>query len=802
MVETNHHHHHHSPPPVGVPPAAPPPFSGPRGAVYTPAEQLHQLNFCIHSNPSWPEMFILAFQHYIVMLGTTVMISSLLVPRMGGDNGDKARVIQTLLFMGGINTLLQTFLGTRLPTVMGASFAFVIPVLSIIRDFSDSIFTTEHQRFVHTIRAIQGALIVSSFFNIIIGYSKAWGRFSRFFSPVSIVPVVCVVGLGLFQRGFPQLAQCVEIGLPMLILLVITQQYLKRLHESTYTILERFALLLCIGIVWAFAALLTVSGAYNNVGEETKGNCRTDRSHLMSTAPWIKVPYPFQWGAPIFRASHVFGMMGAALVASAESTGTYFAAARLSGATPPPAHVLSRSIGLQGVGMLLDGIFGAAVGTTASVENVGLLGLTHVGSRRVVQISSAFMIFFSIFGKFGAFFASIPFPIFAAIYCVLFGLVAATGISFIQFANNNSMRNLYILGLSLFLGISIPQYFNDFTASSGHGPVKSAGGWFNDILNTIFSSPPTVAMLVGTLLDNTLDARATVDDRGLGWWVPFQNRNGDMRNEEFYSYPIRIHEAAQRRERSCVVCNQTDSLTGYTEKRQSSSANTILTTRLRGRRTPRVLLLLPRLVKLSVTSDNNIGGMKDILLWKKKKQSISVLTAATVTWVALEIYQFNFITVASWVAMAVVTFMFLWGNLLRLLGKEPQSLLSGFEISEEFAMGTAETLRVYGEEGVRWIFRVSAEREWFVFVEVVGALWLLSLVGVVMGMTVPVIYVKYEDQIKRCGERMRVKLRRCYDLVDEKLLRKLKHKFGFLIEEKKKEKEKEKEKEIKEKKVE
>lgn len=67
----------------------------------------------------------------------------------------------------------------------------------------------------------------------------------------------------------------------------------------------------------------------------------------------------------------------------------------------------------------------------------------------MVQISTAFMIFFSIFGlffyphnnliadliyqfvfdcdmfsgKFGAFFASIPLPIFAAIYCVLLGIV-------------------------------------------------------------------------------------------------------------------------------------------------------------------------------------------------------------------------------------------------------------------------------------------------------------------------------------------------------------------------------------------
>uniref|UniRef100_A0A2C9U1T9 Nucleobase-ascorbate transporter 3 n=1 Tax=Manihot esculenta TaxID=3983 RepID=A0A2C9U1T9_MANES len=487
------------------------------------------------------ETAFLAFQHYIVMLGTIVLIASNLVPRMGGDHGDKARVIQTLLFMAGINTLIQTFIGTRLPTVMSASVAFTLPVLSIIKDLADETFADEHDRFTHTMRTIQGSLIVSSFVNIILGFSFAWGNLTRFFSPISIVPMVCVVGLGLFMRGFPLLANCVEIGLPMLILLVICQ-YLKYLHPRGHPILERFGLLFCVGIVWAFAAILTVSGAYNNVGQQTKTSCRTDGSFLISSAPWVRVPYPFQWGAPIFRASHVFGMMGAALVSSAESTGTYFAAARLAGATHPPAHILTRSIGLQGVGMLLEGIFGAAVGNTASVENVGLLGLTHIGSRRVVQISTAFMIFFSIFGKFGALFASIPLPIFAAIYCVLFGIVAAIGISFIQFSNNNSMRNHYILGLSLFLGISIPQYFVSNTTMEGHGPVRTDGGWFNDILNTIFSSPPAVAMITGTLLDNTLDARHTINDRGIPWWKPFQHRKGDVRTEEFYSLPLRINE--------------------------------------------------------------------------------------------------------------------------------------------------------------------------------------------------------------------------------------------------------------------
>lgn len=49
-------------------------------------------------------------------------------------------------------------------------------------------------------------------------------------------------------------------------------------------------------------------------------------------------------------------------------------------------------------------------------------------------------------------------------------------------------------------------------------------------------------MIVGLVLDHTLDAKHTVNDRGVPWWVPFQKRNGDVRNDEFYNYPLRINE--------------------------------------------------------------------------------------------------------------------------------------------------------------------------------------------------------------------------------------------------------------------
>uniref|UniRef100_A0A453JUT9 Nucleobase-ascorbate transporter 3 n=1 Tax=Aegilops tauschii subsp. strangulata TaxID=200361 RepID=A0A453JUT9_AEGTS len=395
------------PPPVGVPPpmGMQPMMNAPvgAGAMHQPYEQFNQLNYCVHSNPSWVQVAGLAFLHYLVMLGSTVMLVSIIVPAMGGGPGEKARVIQAFLFVSGINTLLQTLVGTRLPTVMNASFAFVVPVLSIARQFNTNDFESNHERFVHTMRATQGALIVASILNMILGYSRAWGAFAKKFSPVIMTPVVCVVGLGLFQIGFPQVGKCVEIGLPMLILAIVVQQYaplyFRHIHERTTFLFERYSLLLCIGIVWAFAAILTAAGAYNHVSLKTQQHCRTDKSFLISSAPWIKISYPFHWGPPIFTAGHSFGMMGAVLVSSFESTGAHFATARLAGATPPPAHVLTRSIGLQGIGIFLAGLCGAPAGSSVSVENIGLLGLTKVGSRRVIQISTGFMIFFSIFGN-------------------------------------------------------------------------------------------------------------------------------------------------------------------------------------------------------------------------------------------------------------------------------------------------------------------------------------------------------------------------------------------------------------------
>ncbi|TXG59510.1 hypothetical protein EZV62_014083 [Acer yangbiense] len=119
-------------------------------------------------------------------------------------------------------------------------------------------------------------------------------------------------------------------------------------------------------------------------------------------------------------------------------------------------------------------------------------------------------------------------------------------------------------------------------------------------------------------------------------------------------------------------------------------------------------------------------------------------------------------------------------NAVASTNHEPPDL-PGLEISEQSTMAVANSCRGIVEEAVRWIFHVSIEREWIVFAQVVGGLLSLSYIGtftdlltflyigIVMGMTVPLIYVKYDDKIKRAGDQVKVKAKRLYEMVEQKI---------------------------------
>jgi len=122
-------------------------------------------------------------------------------------------------------------------------------------------------------------------------------------------------------------------------------------------------------------------------------------------------------------------------------------------APPLPEHSANRGILIEGIGCVLCGMFGTGCGTTSYSGNTGTMSVTLVGSRRVVQVCGILMILLSLSGKIGGFFASIPDPIVGGMFTVHFALIIGVGLSNLQKVDLTSSRNIFIVGLSLFISL-------------------------------------------------------------------------------------------------------------------------------------------------------------------------------------------------------------------------------------------------------------------------------------------------------------------------------------------------------------
>lgn len=458
----------------------------------------HSLLYGIDDIPKPLETVVLGFQHYLTMFGSTVAIPLILAPAFGITNPvELGWLIATMFFVSGITTLLQTTFGNRLPIVQGGTFSFLAPTFAIC-----SMAALANVGWEVRIQHVQGAIIAGSLFEIAIGASGLAGKMLRFVGPITIAPTIALIGLALFKFGAPEAGKYWPIGGLTIALIIIFSQYLS--HKKR--IFEMYPILLAICTAWGVAAILSAVGVFS------KGHPAFTSLETVYSTPWVRIPYPFQWGFPTFGAAALIGMLAGYIASIVESIGDYYACARLSGAPIPTDRVINRGITFEGIGCFVAGIFGTGNGTTSYSENIGAIGLTRVGSRRVVQMGGLIMILLGTVSKFGALFTTIPSPIVGGMYCAMFGMIASVGLSNLQFVDLNSGRNLFILGFTLFMGLSVPEYFMNHPLEFGTG-LK----WLADIINTLGSTGMAVGAFTALLLDNTIPG--TRVERGLTAWT-------------------------------------------------------------------------------------------------------------------------------------------------------------------------------------------------------------------------------------------------------------------------------------------
>lgn len=528
--------------------------------VVTSEDNLDLL-YTVEDVPPWYMCILLGVQHYLTAFGGNLMQPIIVANTafcMNGDSLGISELISTNFFVSGLSTLLQTTFGCRLPIMQGASFSFLMPVIALFSmeqcPYANSlpvnstlvIGNDEHREFwKNRIRLFQGCLMVGSLIQVVIGFSGLMELFLSFVGPLTIMPTITLIGLALFEVAADYSSSQWYIALMTSMLICIFSQYMKNINIPCFvykkgkgcttiplSLFKMFPVLFAILTAWLLCYILTVTDVFPKEAGKWGHEARTDIfNDVLEKSAWFRFPYPGQWGLPLVSTAGVLGIFAAVFSSIIESVGDYYACARMAGAPPPPVHAINRGIGMEGITCLLAGAWGAPSGNTSYSENIGAIGITKIGSRRVVQVGAFLMIILGCLGKFGALFVTIPRPVVGGMFLVMFGMVAAIGISNLKHVSLDSSRNLFIIGTSILVGLALPLWVH-----KNPQVIKTGSTEFDQIVSVLLGTNMFVGGFLGLFFDNTLPG--TDEERGLSYWKKMREQKSSEENTKMNIYDL------------------------------------------------------------------------------------------------------------------------------------------------------------------------------------------------------------------------------------------------------------------------
>uniref|UniRef100_A0A336MD77 CSON013342 protein n=1 Tax=Culicoides sonorensis TaxID=179676 RepID=A0A336MD77_CULSO len=492
-------------------------------------EEKCDILYGIDDNPPWYMCIFFALQHYLTMIGAIVSIPFILTPALCMDDASPARgeIIATMIFVTGLVTLLQSVFGCRLPLIQGGTISFLVPTLAILnlpqwqcpaKDVIEAMGEAEKTELWQVrMRELSGAIAVSALVQVVLGATGLVGKLIKIITPLTILPTVSLVGLTLFEHAAETASKHWGIAVGTTAMLTLFSQVLAGvaipyviyrkghgLELRKFLLFRMFPVLLTIAIMWGICLILTATDVFPE-GHQA----RTDvRLKVLTDASWFRVPYPGQFGMPTVSLAAVLGMLAGVLACTIESISYYPTVSRMCKAPPIRLHAINAGVLIEGVGCVLAGVWGAGNGTNTFGENVGAIGVTKVGSRRVIQYAAVIMIIQGVIGKFCAVFIMIPDPVVGGIFCVMFGMITAFGLHALQYVDLRSSRNLYIIGVSLFFPLVLCQWMIKHP-----GAINTGIETIDSTLNVLFSTSILVGGFLGCFLDHVIPG--TKEERGI-----------------------------------------------------------------------------------------------------------------------------------------------------------------------------------------------------------------------------------------------------------------------------------------------
>lgn len=398
---------------------------------------------------------VLGMQHLLAMYAGAVAVPLLIGTGLGFNQEQMTYLISIDIFMCGIATLLQLtvnrFFGIGLPVVLGCAIQAVAPLILIGQK--------------NGVGAIYGSIIAAGIFIVLI--SGLFSKIKKLFPPLVTGTVITVIGLTLIPVAITKMGGG-EAGA-------------KNFGTSTNLLLAFVTIALIIIIqVFAKGFLRSIAVLIGLLGGTLLAALLGEVNlSAVSLAPVFHLPQPFYFGKPTFDLWSILLMIIISLVSMVESTGVYFALGDITG-EKITEEKLKKGYRAEGLAVILGGIFNTFPYTGFS-QNVGLVQLSGIKTRKPIYFSAFFLIILGLFPKVGALAQIIPEPVLGGGMLVMFGMVAVQGMKMLAKVNFNEEKNLLIIAISLGFGLGfnimptlfakLPETVQMFT---GNGIVMSS----------------------------------------------------------------------------------------------------------------------------------------------------------------------------------------------------------------------------------------------------------------------------------------------------------------------------------------
>lgn len=335
------------------------------------------------------------------------------------------------LFTAGLGTLIFQFTTQRsVPVFLASSFAFIAPIMFSVQTWGQSI--------------TMGALFCSGLVYIAISALVALrgpGFINRLLPPVVTGSIIMVIGLSLApvavnmamgKSGDGSVAlfnytDALWVSMPALLTTVLVATLAKGIF--------RLVPILAGIVVGTLIAHYLGMMSFNTVNDSS----------------WFKLP---SFVAMEFHLAAILFMLPVALAPVIEHIGDVLAISSVTGKNYLEKPGLHRTLFGDGLATSAAAVFGGPPNTTYS-EVTGAVMLTKAFNPVVMIWAAVFAIVLAFVAKFGAFLQAIPTPVMGGIMILLFGSIAAVGISILVKGKVDlgAQRNMVIVATTLVFGI-------------------------------------------------------------------------------------------------------------------------------------------------------------------------------------------------------------------------------------------------------------------------------------------------------------------------------------------------------------